>query len=120
MKDARLYVRATQEEIAQWKAKGADEGMLLSEWIRECCNSMLDGAEPRRAVITSDYTLARAEMPIATTKLRGSKCRNNAQASPVTGEESSSQFSSAKTGGCKHGRPKGDHCWQCGGMAVIE
>jgi hypothetical protein len=39
------------------------------------------------------------------------------------GRESSAGVAVAAKGGgkkCAHGKAKGDHCWQCGGKAVIE
>jgi hypothetical protein len=45
MKTARWELRIEPEELTEWKAMAAERGMLLSEWIRSCCN----GAGPSTA-----------------------------------------------------------------------
>lgn len=44
-KNARLFVRTTESELAAWKAQASREGKLFSEWVCETLNGVLDDAQ---------------------------------------------------------------------------
>jgi|SRR5579863_555970 len=39
MLDTTWKLRVSENELTEWKAMAAERGMLLSEWIRSCCNA---------------------------------------------------------------------------------
>jgi hypothetical protein len=83
-------MRIEQEELDSWKAAAKEDGMLVTEWIRQLCNAELAQAVPDHSIL---------EKGVVTEKVE------NAPKPKKT---------------CKHGKEKGYHCWQCGGVAQVE
>lgn len=61
---ARVDIRLSDEELAKWKARCAEEPVLLSEWIRRLCNEDVEawgvGAAPVAAPVATRTTPTKA------------------------------------------------------------
>ena len=102
-KTARWELRLTPGELSEWKAKAADSGMLLSEWIRAKCNEDAEPAGGRISSVRRD-----AEIPAP----------EGRESAPV--ELAAPLRKPVRTKSCAHGVAKGYHCWRCQGLARVE
>lgn len=115
MRKVPIQIRVDQADLREWQRKAAEAGKSVSEWIRERCNqdAGLSGDNGvrlvrRRAVDACPTERIEAYRPIVEPQ--------NPEADEVP--EALEQKRKGKQ--CKHGVSKSWHCWQCGGLAVIE
>jgi len=81
----------------QWKDRAREAGISLSEWIRATCNAEPPLNSPAKSTVRVGKAL-----------------------DVVTGELLTKVERKSNVPCCEHGIPKGYHCWQCRGMAVIK
>lgn len=99
----RWDMRVEEEDLAAWKLKAVESGVLLSEWIR----SVLNGHETSN----SSGGVARRKTPEVHSERAGDADSARAVDRPEGDTEKRSHSS------CVHGIVRGYRCWQCGGIA---
>jgi len=91
------------EAVDRMLEKARGEGKTLVEWAREALVAELE----------DNSGLPRPE-PVRVARRRASAIERLPELAEAPAVEADGQKR------CKHGTPKGWHCWQCGGMAIIE
>ena len=109
MLDKEWKLRVSEQELSEWKAAAAEEGMLLSEWIREVCNGEIQ-ASPKSDGLPD----VRKDGGIRVSE-RGVDSGVGVEVPVPNADKARKPVAT-----CKHGTEKGWRCWQCGGKAVVE
>jgi|KBSMisStaDraftv2_1062788.scaffolds.fasta_scaffold06274_4 hypothetical protein len=106
MLETTIKLRVSAAELARWKEKAAKDEIPVSEFIRDCVNSICD---------IGDLPL----MSAAGGELRKPGATESGLPERVTPPPPSKDFDRTPIKKCAHGVAKGYHCWQCQGSAVI-
>jgi hypothetical protein len=93
--------RFVSTDVQTWKKQADALGLTLTEWITRKCNGVDRSVLQKGAISEGDGLAAN---PVATA--------HETTCGP--------QKPPAKKKTCKHGVERGYHCWQCGGVAVID
>jgi hypothetical protein len=143
----RLVVYLEHAEVVRMTAEAREQGCTLVEWAREALrnelqirtnpvNVPLEGLRPKirrtQRELKGPLDPTKLELVFAQAMEDGSTRMEWQVETEVMPTESAHKPGSSemaggapslpnrKTSACKHGRPKGYNCWQCGGTAVIE
>lgn len=92
-----VYLEA--QDLVALTAKARESGQTLVEWAREVLRGEI-GQDVQRL----------DEVPVGESRINGEQANG---VSSVVREPRNVGPS------CKHGKSKGHHCWQCGGIAVM-
>lgn len=102
MRDARLELRLTKDELAFWKEEAVKRGQTLSELVLEGTRFFLSVYKPGE--------------PFSF----GGERRQQAGAAAGSGlPERVTPPKPSKVRKCSHGVEAGYHCWQCHGKAIV-
>jgi hypothetical protein len=132
-----FLLKMDTEVYTVWKARAVEAGLSLSEWMRKGLNEYAkkhaigleamaqDGAEivgilqSGKSEVKDDSGSADSDVqrvpdvPLGEWSIAALGGR--AEPAPRVAAENR-----PKGPTCKHGERRGHHCWQCGGLAVIE
>lgn len=107
MERSRLVVYVEASDLTRLTEKARSEGKTVVEWARETLLGELEDSSglPRTPAVR---VAERRTLPVELDAVAAEGPRGK-----VTVEKSKERT-------CKHGVAKSWHCWQCGGIAVIE
>ena len=104
MRKVPIQIRVDAHDLGEWQKRASGEGKSLSEWMRERCNQDREDM-PRLPEVRVGRRSVVSRLPVAGGAEAAAEC--------VPVEEH------PKVASCKHGRPRGFNCWQCGGLAKV-
>jgi len=111
---ARLVVYVESGDADKMEKRARSEGKTLVEWMRETLLGELATVEelsrPKPVRVARRRTMPNGDS--------GAAGLSDVAAS--AGKQGDATGSPCKRSVCKHGIARGWHCWQCGGMAIIE
>jgi hypothetical protein len=98
---ASVTLRLAEIERAEWTRQANLAGLSLSEWIRKrCANGHNNGVRPADPASLDQRSASAPERAAGDTR--------EPEAIPRSKNT------------CVHGKRKGFHCWQCGGLAKVQ
>jgi len=110
-----IQLRVDEADLENWRAKAAEQGQDLSEWIRGRCNGSSDHEDVPSA---RDVGATRRSTPAVDRPEKRSRRRGHStlrQIEDVTHDTLRSTLELA--GSCRHGKKFGRVCLDCGGIA---
>jgi hypothetical protein len=118
MNDAWLKIRIPRNELEGLKKAAEKQGKAFSEYVRELLSEqeivdtvILDGAYGKNDRVPDMSGGGEVRAP------KGRKSTARKSGLPLVGEGDRIAEEGQPT--CAHGRAKGYHCWQCGGLANV-
>jgi hypothetical protein len=134
-RETTVTFRAAQDDVIRWKKAAEREERLFSDWIRRALDLRAEALEPRTwnaegrsiPLAEEDRSLKRAvadmaeqvENPVQIDPPKPRVRESRLPKLPLVGEHAKAAAKrEIKT--CEHGKSKGYHCWQCGGLAKVE
>jgi hypothetical protein len=102
-----------------WRKEADRDGLTLSEWMRRACNEQVQA----RGDGTGGDARGRAGGVGVSMREVGNSAggsRAGRSAGVCVSNRVSERVTKTVVGTCVHGERKGNHCWQCRGLAEVK